>query len=720
MSKNVPILEKLMRSASLASTSRLISEQEYKQLISVPFEDFLNANYTTEQLNRLCLAEKLQLQLHYEDLEKKSKRIVKRIRVKPIPKLDKPRARFVPAPPEKTTEPIVEPQVIDIEPVSTVRQIDESLAQESVNEQISPPEEAGTSRNIVAPNEPINSVDLSDCLLPREMLIPEITVESSITGEQELDLGPPGDASAFFGSNEPLSIERPEVRRRIIKEFPSIRQFDRQGRFEDLNLDSESGPQTSDSGGHFVPPLPPVAGTRGFSSSTPLAVPPGTFVTIRRPFLNPSALDGTDLSAIRNPPSVEKQVPELMDQDTQVSTTQVEQEVDISTIQNMDVSQDPASTAVIDACIEEQVVTENTVPQVSIVEEPRRSVRIAPAESTSSSESSIDRRPRRVPKNIRKVPVYGNSRTFLNLQHRKNFDMFDDDFEVFETFGELIGSMYSNRIAVQQPKAPDLEIRNVEEQSLVVPDLEQQPVLRDQSNVVHDMNSLRDVNLSVFNRSKLYPIRENQKEDNSVLPNQMTEKDIPVERLSILPLEDLLPPEIPLRQTSGEAQRSDTGLGQNTLTFGDNSSLQTISLQPLTLASSADKSLESNVVEVSTRQIVQEPNNTAGLKTSAPTVEQPYFRTPEFIPPVEPSFTQHVAAHKELFDLYCSIHHRVSCTKKNTLLIPELLVLIDVRNSRLATCRTIMQLIKLRTMGYIETGLDEQLKIRSVSLRGRM
>lgn len=450
------------------------------------FEQFLAENFNEDQLGKLCAAEMEQLHFHYTELEKKSERTRKKIREKASKGTKGPTRVVVRNVPAAT-----------VSASSIVRAVPQEVVPEVENVENAAEGDGHGEIQVEELNVSLERIDLSRAMAPPELLLeePEVVPLPELT---EVDLGPPGDAGAFFGATDPMPMDDPRVREQVLSEFPSLRRPQIDRRYEDIDEELNA---------RLMPP-PNVPGVSGISSSTPISTDP----KLRR-----RALGAIDLSSIKHQtaaavdallrsdegspqvtagetaaPSIETIEPEI----SSIPQTSEEQ-----TSSNVD-SALPTLTEISSELPPEAMQVEpapeplpEPIPDIQPPPTPQARPQPAPSEVPSSTSSSSTERPapttRGPVSRTRRVPEFNPDNLVIRFQTRTTFPLGhddDSDASMFDTDQQLIERLLQLRAA--RDAADNVAQRQVPQ---VVPD-DQQPSLRDISTgaAYADISSIRE------------------------------------------------------------------------------------------------------------------------------------------------------------------------------------------------------------------------------------
>nr|XP_019544218.2 fibrous sheath CABYR-binding protein-like [Aedes albopictus] len=734
MSKKV--FQRLLRSPAKVRPTDLLSDREYRDLSATSFEEYYRSNFNTEQLRDLTTAEANQLEMFYLLREKKADRIKKRLRDKPPRTVAPPViVRYVPGseqpgPVVENAEDTVEQAAHEIDLVvdNIERQLadaphldhlpEQSLApvQQEPMETSAPAEEI--QRALDSLDVSMTQIDLSQAMPPRELLLEELPMELPPpvpvgAVEADLDLGPPGDAAAFFGVDHPMPVSDRAILDRLRQEFPTLGRPPIAGRFEELDV----APMPITDGADLMPP-PPASLEAGISASTPIVPNPN----IRRFYQ-------TNLSAIKAP-ALAVEEPRRAEQEPQVGPP-------VGTADTLvdNFVKDP-SPPIIEKVAEDRALPEpiqipplESVPTVEAVPVQQEDVVAPPTVpapepiESSSSEGHPVPRPRRSRKTIQKVPTYTDSSIPVTMNLRSAFEIDTNDVpEMYEQSRALIQCIIDSRPAgaVRQgrPSGP--------ERPSLPNGIEEHPIMRDISATQAELSSIREPN--VTNQSKLYPIAERpqrEQQEEQQLPG--VSMSVPIGETTLPPvIEPVVPPipplaEVPLEHTS--QLLLDTGLG-NQMLFPD--SFVNISV-PQIVITDTSTSLDTGIgVNRETPDVAERPppaersrviQTDSGAVSTEPVQVLPVRGEPNKNDDqvAQPQDTSNDGMLISMLKLYLAQQREIAKTKRNAITTDRLAQITDT--GRVASARRFKQLLTLKEWGFIEleTGATSQLK--KISLR---
>ncbi|XP_038106888.1 calphotin-like [Culex quinquefasciatus] len=707
MSTARDILQKLLRSPKPRKKSDLLNQREYNLLAATSFEQFLAENFNEDQLGKLCAAEMEQLHFHYTELEKKSERTRKKIREK-ASKGTKGPARVV----------VRNVPAATVSASSIVRAVPQEVVPEVENVENTAEGDGRGEVQVEELNVSLGRIDLSRAMAPPELLLEEPEVVPLVE-LAEIDLGPPGDAGAFFGATAPMPMDDPQVREQVLSEFPSLRRPQIDRRYEDIDEELNA---------RLMPP-PNVPGVSGISSSTPISTDP----KLRR-----RALGAIDLSSIRHQtaaavdallrsdesspqvtagetaaPSIETVEPEIPSI-PQTSEEQTSSNVDSALPTSTEISSEPPPESMqVEPAPE---LLPEPIPDIQPPPTPQARPQPAPSEVPSSTSSSSTERPipttRGPISRIRRVPEYNPDNLVIRFQTRTTFplghDDDDSDASMFDTDQQLIERLLQLRAA--RDAADNVAQRQVPQ---VVTD-DQQPSLRDISTgaAYADISSIREQPSAggaqlQTSSGALYPIPERP---------QVEER----EELALRKSLEL----VPTRTTPAMGDSMELRMSGKRV----DSLLEPVLDVP---------NLEAPQIVI-TAETVQEQPAVAVIRP--PIVEMPLEEIPPFlpVPEVHPTTAdgqrpkerpredpEQAAASKrddqkfvELLKLYLDINHAAKTTHHGTLSVEHLEVLECAPRTKLSCCKLFARLLELKRYGLIETGVDERGRIRSVTVKG--
>ncbi|XP_062538590.1 uncharacterized protein LOC134206868 [Armigeres subalbatus] len=554
------VLQKLLRSKNKLRKSDLLSDQEYLELSTMSFDEYYRSNFNSGQLLTITTSEANHLERFHEELEKKVERTQKRIRDKRVKKKTPTDKHPVPGPivsHPKNAE-VDTTQQDALQDSSTIRHLVDDIEKRMVEEpiqdaeqhpapeqqavvEIRPPTEDDLEPALRNLNESFSMIDLQQNFPPKEMLIQESDLPLHDTIDDEIDLGPPGDAAAFFGADHPMPLSDRSVYNQLLQEFPTLGRPKRAGRFEELEV-------------ALAPPL-----ITDLRTSTPIGSNP-----VMRRFYK------TDLSAIKGPSTIGDNR-KSEEQAEQVVPTAVPETAETQAILPIQEALPSSET------VRENVVSEpiqiSSLTQVQTTEmEPTEEIIVPPVpgietgttppnrhvpvdiESHSSAEQPV-KKPRRVCKPKRRARIFSAQHNPAASHSRTTFSNFDlnrnDSMETFEQTRALIQTILDQRVTRPGPTIHSSLIR------------------RDISDAADELNSIRGPRV---NQSNLYPIQERPEREEEQQFQDVAPSVIGPDITSIQTLSEILP---------GDANTIlDTGLG-NQMLF-QNSSVD-LSLRQVTI-----------------------------------------------------------------------------------------------------------------------------------------
>lgn len=572
----------------------------------------------------------------------------------------------------------------------------------------------------------MNQIDLSQAMPPKELLLeePPADVPSVPIGtiEEDLDLGPPGDAAAFFGVDHPMPVSDRSVLDRLRGEFPSLARPSIAGWFEELEV--APLPTTE-----AMPP-PSTTGA-GISASTPIVPNPN----IRR-FYN------TDLSAIK-PPALAEKLPKDQEQEQQVGPT--DEIIPADTLVNVPSQDAPQSAEIIAAGIVPESVQAPTlepaqdaepisvqqvapIPQVTTPAAVESSNVPAPVRiESSSSEATTVPRSRRSRNIFRKVPTYTENSIPVTMKLRTVFEYdFIDNLDMYEQSRALIQCIIESR-----PTGTIQHARTSAERLSIRPSLpngiEEHPVMRDVSATQAELSSIRE---PTANQSKLYPIQERpQHEEREEQQLQGVPVSVPIGETTLPPvIEPVIPSipaltEVPLDHTS---QMLDTGLG-NQMLFPDSSvnisapqiiisdtstCLDTgISVNRETPSGILRPPAERPSVQIDAAAVLTEAAQVAPVTEAPQQPDRP--RSDDRVP--QPEDTSHNEMLISILKLYLTQQREMANTKQNAITINRLAQITN--DDRMASARRFKHLLTLKTWGFIELETGDSSQLSKIALR---